>query len=175
MIQPDSVTEDFDFQASILEGSYKISKSAAMPDHSRHHVKGGGWGDASEGAPCPVFGHTACHRFGWLCTHPPRLHAPISQRCVVGFTPIGSAVLTVLAPQAPSCVPLLILPVAAVACAQLHPVWMESSMLVERDRICGVFGTEDVTAVAAVMLPYEQIKGRATLRGIARRRGFIGL
>src|SRR5947207_7936751 len=125
----------------------------------------------SEGAPSPVFRHTACHRFGWLCTHAPRLHAPISQRCGVGVAPIGRAVLTVLAPQAPSCVPLLILPVAAVARAQLYTVWMESSMLVERDRICRVFGTEDVTAVAAVMLPYEQIKRRAKLGRIACRRG----
>src|SRR5579859_3714455 len=96
MIQPDRVTEHSISRPAFLEGSHKISKSAAIADHGRHRVKGGGWGDASEGAPSPVFGHTACHRFGWLCTHAPRLHAPISQRCGVGVAPIGRAVLTAL-------------------------------------------------------------------------------
>jgi hypothetical protein len=65
------------------------------------------------------------------------------------------AVLAVLAPHAPSCVPLLVLSVATIARAGLYTLWVELCMLIQRDRIRGMLGAEDVATVAAVMLPYE--------------------
>jgi hypothetical protein len=65
------------------------------------------------------------------------------------------AVVAVLATQAPSSVPSPILLVAAVACARLHALWVELGILIKRNCISGVLGTENVTAMAAVMLPYK--------------------
>ena len=65
------------------------------------------------------------------------------------------AVVAVLATLAPSSVPSLILLVAAVACARLHALWVELGILIKRNCISGVLGTENVTAMAAVMLPYK--------------------
>jgi hypothetical protein len=64
-------------------------------------------------------------------------------------------VVAVLTAQTPSGFPSLILLVAAVACARLHTLWVELGILIKRNCISGVLGTENVTAMAAVMLPYK--------------------
>jgi hypothetical protein len=65
------------------------------------------------------------------------------------------AVVAVLAALAPSGFPYPISLVAAVACARLYALWVELGLLIKRNCISGVLSTENVTAMAAVMLPYK--------------------
>ena len=54
-------------------------------------------------------------------------------------------------------------------------MWVELCLLIQRDRIRGVLGTEDVSTMAAVMFPYEQVERGAAPWGVARRGCFVRL
>lgn len=90
---------------------------------------------------------------GGLRRHLQRKRVLTAQMLAVWFFSV--AAVAVLTAQTPGGFPSLILLVAAVACARLHALWVELGILIKRNCISGVLGTENVAAMAAVMLPYK--------------------
>ena len=130
----------------------------------------------SESAPSPVLRHTTCYSLRRLAGHLLREQASriigaaaastCKRRSGSKLSAAVIAVLTVLAPQTASSVPLLILSVTCLASTDLVTIRVEACFLIQRDGNIGMVGTEDMATVATVMLANEEIERRATLRRI---------
>lgn len=74
-----------------------------------------------------------------------------------------------------SLLPALVGAPAEIAGAGGHAVWVEAGVLVQRDEVGSVGGTEDMAAVTTVVATQEDAEGRATGRGVAVGRGRVSL